>query len=138
MSGVRHDSRPQISSGFRENGEHEAIQADGDRSPCALIDVAGVKQRRRQKHANRSASSPSQLASQVATKNGLFANAGGDRESDPKEGFEQSLWSKSARGLGHSGRVNEPGYDAENEDCGNPKAESNGDIDEEIEGAFPS
>ncbi len=101
--------------------------------------MPGAKQHRRENHSHRRAARPChKLALQVPAENGLFANAGRDGERDPKDRFEQGLRSKSARGLGHSRRMNKPGNDAENDDCGDPKSESNGDIDGKIGCTFPA
>src|SRR4029077_2032642 len=78
------------------------------------------------------------LALQVTAKNGFLANAGRDGERDPQDRFEQALRSKSARRFGQSRRMNKPGNDAENEDCGDPKSESYSDIEEKSGGARPA
>jgi hypothetical protein len=55
MPRVDDDSGTQILPGFRKDSEHQAVHADDDRGHCTLINVARAKQRRREKHADRSA-----------------------------------------------------------------------------------
>src|SRR5579872_2824210 len=136
---MRHDSRPQILPRLRQDSEHQSIHADDHRRFRPLINVPAAKQHRREKHAERRAASPrDKLPLQVAAKNRFLANAGRDGERDPKDRFEQALWSKSARSFGHSRRMNKPRNDSENENCRDPEAESNGNIDEEIGGGAPT
>ena len=72
--------------GFCQDSEHQAVHADDDRGFGTLINVARAKQRRREKHADRSAAGPGdKLPLQVAAKNGFFADAGGDGESKSTE-----------------------------------------------------
>jgi len=85
MPRVGDDSGTQILPGFCKDSEHQTVYAYDDRGPRTLINVARAKQRRREKHADRSAAGPSdKLPLQVAAKNGFFADAGGDGESDPQ------------------------------------------------------
>lgn len=94
-----------------------------------LINLARAKQRRREKHADRSAAGPGdKLPLQVAAKNDFFADAGGDGESDPQKRFELALWSKKVRGLAHSLGAHRMSHETEDQDCGDPKAEDHSDV----------
>jgi hypothetical protein len=139
MPRVGDDSGTQILPGLRKDSEHQAVHADDDRGFCTLINVARAKQRRREKHADRSAAGPGdKLPLQVAAKNGFFAHAGGNGEGDPEERFERALWSKKARGLAHSIGADDVSHETEDKESGDPKAESNSDIDKKIGGALPT